>query len=116
CPTPGRSHRPSAPAGKTGLMLLSPSVDTDQLMPSLDVANPMAALFAPEVMLNHIRYTGESSTTVGLATVTSPPFEITVPRSLHWIPWDEVAKPMPPSFRLYHIMNVPFVLITLPGM
>src|SRR5262245_36867755 len=99
CPTPGRSHRPSAPAENTVFGLLLASSDTVQVMPSDDVANPIDALLAPDEMLNHIRYMGESSRTVGLATVMLATFVITVPRSVHWIPSPEVARPMPPDFR-----------------
>src|SRR6185369_13026944 len=52
CPTPGRSQAPSAPVENIVFMLLSGSSDTVQVTPSVDVANPMLALFAPEVMLN----------------------------------------------------------------
>src|SRR5258705_3980491 len=116
CPTPGRSHAPSVPAENTGINVLFESCDTVQVMPSVDVANPIPALLVPKVMLNHIRYMGPSSTTAGFATAISPRFVITVPRSVHWIPSAEGATPIATAFRPYHIMKVPAVLITLPGM
>src|SRR5437870_3165658 len=74
CPTAGRSHRPSSPTENTVLRFLSVSCDTVQVIPSVDVANPITALLAADVMLNHMRYTGPSRITAGFATAISPKF------------------------------------------
>src|SRR5262245_42046890 len=55
CPTDGRSQLPSGPAENTGNGTLFESCDMVQLMPSVDVANPIPTLLVPEVMLNHMR-------------------------------------------------------------
>src|SRR4249920_1819400 len=77
-PTPGRSHRPSPPAEKTAAGFWFESCDIDQEMPSDEAANPIVPLLVPDAMLNHMRYTDDSSTTDGFATAISPMFASTV--------------------------------------